>query len=534
VALTVLAFLGGAGAGASTLSDSHRTLIGWDSFRRLDLLPYVGQGVRTFQASSADPTDNNDDGLTGRYSCLHRVPQGCLMAEHNGPGELESVWSAGGTSQNVVATGRLRIELDGRVVVNRSFAGLVSGQAGSPFVFPLALNSRESSGGFSIDVPMPFRRRMRVISQSNPHYFHVVYRSFPRPNGIAALTTRNQVPRSVEAELLRAGTRDPKPTIRPSAHVRRRFRLAAGQRLVLARLNGSGAITQLQLRFQRYGLRGGATAKGAASDVFRNARLRISFDGLRIIDAPLGEFFGSGLGPSRVRSLMFAMDGGDFGAATAWWPMPFARSAQVAIDNASRTPIVIGDLDLRWARDERWVGALGAHGAAGYFHAQGHRGPTKRGVYWTFLDAHGSGTFVGVTLTMEGGAQNYLEGNERAYVDGARTPQIQGTGTEDFFGGGWYFNDRLFSLPLVGYTAHGGDPPPQTDRSLCPVATCRTAYRVMLADAVPFGHSILYEVQHGSRNMVDATYSSTAYWYQRPDPQVRHQRLGSGLALPGR
>ncbi len=540
VLLAVLALPGGSRAAGSTLAAPQRGPIGWDSFRRLDLLPYVREGVGTFQASSADPTDNNNDGYSGRYSCLHRVPQGCLMAEHNGPGELESVWSAGDKSLNVDGTGRLRIELDGHVVVNKSFAALASGQAGRPFVFPLALDALESSGGFSINVPMPFRHEMRVISQFNPHYFHVVYRSFPRPDGVATWTTRNQVPRSVEAELLRAGTRDPKPTMGQSAHLRRGFRLAVGQQLVLARLKGSGAITQLRLRFQRYGLREGATSQGAATDVFRNARLRISFDGVRTIDAPLGEFFGSGLGPAHVRSLMFAMDGGDFGMPTAWWPMPFAHSAQVAVDNGSHTPILIGDMDLRWARAKRWIRALGAHGDAGYFHAQSHRGPTKRGVYWTFLDAHGSGTFVGVTLTMEGAfstscdhcptyrhssspydlAPLYLEGNERAYVDGAETPQLQGTGTEDFFGGGWYFNDTLFSLPLSGYTAQGGDLTPATGGSQCLVATCKTAYRIMLADAVPFRKSILYEIQHGSRNTIDANYSSTAYWYQRAVPRV--------------
>jgi hypothetical protein len=260
VALTVLILLGGLHAAASAASVSSRGVVAWDSFRRLDLLPYMRHGVRTFQASSADPTDNNDDGYTGRYSCLHPVDQGCLLAEHNGPGELESVWSAGDQVNDLAAAGRLLIELDGHAVVDKSLAALVSGDAGEPFVFPLALNAGESSGGFSINVPMPFRHRMRVISQRNPHYFHVVYRKFVSAEGIVASTARNRAPTDVRTELLRAGTRDPKPPVGASAKVSRAFRLAAGRQLVLARLKGSGTITQLSLRFARYGLSRARTA----------------------------------------------------------------------------------------------------------------------------------------------------------------------------------------------------------------------------------------------------------------------------------
>jgi hypothetical protein len=208
---------------------------------------------------------------------------------------------------------------------------------------------------------------------------------------------------------------------------------------------------------------------------------------------------------------MFAMDGSPTGWASAWWPMPFASGAKIELVNASRTSIDSGQLAVDWARSRNWVRALSATGTAGYFHAQGHSGPTRRGVYWTFLKTRGSGTFVGVTLTINGiSPPYYLEGNERAYVDGAKQPQIQGTGTEDFFGAGWYFDDNLYSLPLVGFTAQ------QTAADGCARPTCKTAYRLMLADSVPFRESILYEIEHGTRNAINAIYSTTAYWYQRP------------------
>src|SRR5258708_13063662 len=42
--------------------------------------------------------------------------------------------------------------------------------------------------------------------------------------------------------------------------------------------------------------------------VLEGARLQIVFDGQTTVDAPIGEFFGSGLGKYDVRTLMFSVD----------------------------------------------------------------------------------------------------------------------------------------------------------------------------------------------------------------------------------
>jgi hypothetical protein len=125
---------------------------------------------------------------------------------------------------------------------------------------------------------------------------------------------------------------------------------------------------------------------------------------------------------------------------------------------------------------------------------------------------HGRGTFAGVTQTMRSGVTLYMEGDERAYVDGRRRPAFHGTGTEDFYEGGWYFTagfrTRLFTLPFAGFTRLL-DP-----SSGCPLADCRSAYRLMLTDAVPFRSSLRFGIEHGPRDDVDAVYASTAYWNQ--------------------
>jgi hypothetical protein len=521
--LGLSAVLGGAGPAlarakpnAAQEGVSDRGPVGWQVYRRLDLLPFVREGVTTYQSSSYDPTGHNDDGFSGKYSCLHRVKLGCVMAEHNGPGELEAVWTAGNQQAQPAASGKLLIELDGRRVVDQTWPELTAGHRDSLFAFPLALAPDESWGGSSIQVPMTFRRQMRVISQFNPHYFHVVYRVFTSGSGLPSVTSETRDPGDILSELRAAGARDPKPSMGPAARLTSNFSVRPGHQVVLAHITGTGAITALRLRFLHYHESQPSTPAEAAADVYKGARLRIRFDGVRTVDAPLGEFFGSGLGPAPVRALMFAMDGTPSGWASSWWPMPFARSAEVILDNSSRTTISAGELKLTWARNRAWAPRLEPTGQFGYFHAQGHRGEAKPGAYWTFLQTRGAGTFQGVTLTMEGGyPPYYMEGNERAYVDGVHVPQIQGTGTEDFFDGGWYFWDHPFTLPLSGYPAH------ETSSDGCPRLTCKTAYRLEIADSVPFDRSILYEIQQGSTN-ISAEYSSTAYWYQRGTASATH------------
>lgn len=243
-------------------------------------------------------------------------------------------------------------------------------------------------------------------------------------------------------------------------------------------------------------------------------RLQITFDGALTVDAPLGEFFGSGLGWYEVRSLMSRIDP-EQQSMTSWWPMPYRQSAVVELVNTSTHPLEAVETSVSWHRAPANVRGLGPSGNLGYFHATAARGPTAAGADWTFLDITGQGKLVGVSHTMEGAEtegnfRDYLEGDERIYVDGSRTPQIHGTGTEDFYEGGWYFLHGPFSLPFTGAPAH------ERERFGC-VTECDSAYRLMIGDAVPFSTGLRFGIEHGPANDRAAQYGSTAYWYGRDD-----------------
>ncbi|WLS45125.1 DUF2961 domain-containing protein [Micromonospora profundi] len=472
---------------------------GWDTYRRLDRLPELAAGTRTHQFSSFGRDGSNDDGFVGTWSCL-RQSGGCVIAEARGPGEVQSIWFTRDEG-DVRATGWIRIELDGVVVVQADLQALVDGRLGSPFVAPLVSNADQTSGGVTIKVPMPYRNSMRITTQNNPLFHHVTYRTFADAEGVARFDPAD--PATDVVTLLRAaGTRDPKPA-QPGASTSRATVTAPAQGQVsLAGLTGPRAITALRLR---------VPDAAAGAPTLAGLRLRMAFDGRTTVDSPVGEFFGGGLGERTVRSLMFAMDSAPGGWYSAWWPMPFRSSAALTLVNTTGTTVSGIEVEVTSAPGTEWTSRLAADGSAGYFTTQSRRAETVGGNDWIVADQSGRGRFVGVSQTMRGhiiggNTRNYLEGDERVYVDGSPTPQIHGTGTEDFYESGWYFNRGEYSGVFTGNTAHlvrGGG---------C-ADECDAAYRLMIGDAVAYGTALRFGIEHGPANDMPAEYASTAFLY---------------------
>ncbi|MFC8731116.1 DUF2961 domain-containing protein [Luteimicrobium sp. NPDC057192] len=258
----------------------------------------------------------------------------------------------------------------------------------------------------------------------------------------------------------------------------------------------------------------------ASNELLRDVYVRISFDGRKTVESPLGELFGSGLTEAPVSALFYAMDAGDGGWYSSWWPMPYAERATVELVNRSDRTIESGTAQVT-AHAEPGLGRRlhGTDPTVGYFNATHHRGDTVAGQDWTFLDTAGRGKFVGVSHTMRGhitsgNLRDYLEGDERVYVDGSRSPALHGTGTEDFYESGWYFNRREFSSPFNGLSAM------PTKTNGC-AYQCDSPYRLMIADAVAFSSGLTFGIEHGPVDNEPAEYSSTAYWYGASTPAAR-------------
>ena len=490
-------------------------VVGWDTYRRLDRLPYLSADTQSLQLSSFDRSGGDFDISTGNKNgtggCLASGGAGCVVAEDHGAGEVDSIWFTrdGG---NVRAIGTIRIELDGQTVIDAPLQSLVDGALGAPFVWPLVANAAQSPGGVYIKVPMPYRQSMRISVASHLEYYHVDYRRFSTADGVSTFSPSDPA-LDVIATLRAAGTVDPKPAAPAAAHNNRVVELPAGAGVTIAESAGSGMISALHLRLPE-----------PTDQLLSGLRLQIEFDRQTMVDSPVGEFFGAGLGANNAQSLMFATTPQPDGSLSlsGWWPMPFARTARITLANTTTDPVSQIDSDVVTTADPQWAPAL-ASGRAGYFTARSHAGPTALGQDWLFADEPGHGKFVGVSHTIRGSriktsfsddAPYFLEGAERVYTDGALSPQWYGTGTEDFYEGGWYFkNGKHFSAPLTG------QPDQRTAAGGC-ADYCIAAYRLMLAEAIDYHSAIRFGIEHGKRNMVQPDYSSTAFLYTQPDATI--------------
>jgi hypothetical protein len=568
-AIDVTASTAVAGATAMPMSDLKGPT-GWDTYRRLDELPYLTTGVQTKSFSSFDRSGQNND-----YGGALKLPGGgCALADHTGPGEVDELWftALGGDGTLLPqAFGDLKVVLDGRTVIDAPLPRVVDGSLGALFVYPLVAGGTQSSGGMYVDVPMAFTRSMRITTSVCPGmymYYQVRYRQFAEARGVTPFDPADPAT-DVLTTLQRAGMVSPiAPAFAPDSGAREAagtFSLAPGSSATLAVLPGPGEVGELALRIPQVAHRApvpvtddgrafgpehtyaeaahhyavdGETWSGvetnrypaasAADDAaLRGLRIRIAFDGERTVDSPLGEFFGAAGGLAEVRSLFAAVDPRPGGWLIAWWPMPFASEATVTLyntGNARNARATSGQFSITYRRDARWAHAL-EQGLAGYFHATSHAGPTTPGSDWTLLRASGHGKFVGVSTLMTGPAdRRFLEGNDRSYVDGLKSPQINGTGTEDFFQSDFYFLNGPVTNPLTGEASQ------ESGSGNCPAGTaCAADYRLMPADAVAFDDSLAFTIEHGGRDDIAADYSSTAFWYGLPGRiGLRTDRLTAG------
>ena len=265
--------------------------------------------------------------------------------------------------------------------------------------------------------------------------------------------------------------------------------IPAGKTVELGEVENSGWVARMWF-----------TVMCPDKDVYRKLILRFYWDGEEnpSVETPFGDFFGAGFSEyAQNTSLIQGVTSGGF---YSYWPMPFTKRARFDVIN-------IGDVDVSHLYYGIQVHETYVPADTPRFHAKWRReNPTKLDENYIILEAKGRGHYCGVVLSMQEydkGSRQMLEGDEMIWVDGEEKASIMGTGTEDYFQGGWYWENGPFSAPFHGLTV--GD---KMHSKYC-------AYRLHIPDPIPFRESIRVTIEHGNCNMLQQDYSSLAYWYQQ-------------------
>lgn len=133
--------------------ESVTTLSELRNLLEIDRLPEYRQGI-VEQISSYDPTGGNEDGFAGKYSFLREEDGNLILADLEGPGVVNRIWTPTPTSDTLL------FYFDGEKVprLKICFADLFSGKV-KPFVRPLCANE---VGGYYCYFPFVYERSLKI------------------------------------------------------------------------------------------------------------------------------------------------------------------------------------------------------------------------------------------------------------------------------------------------------------------------------------------------------------------------------------
>lgn len=232
------------------------------------------------------------------------------------------------------------------------------------------------------------------------------------------------------------------------------------------------------------------------------------------IECPYGDFFAQGwCERCNISSLPVAVN--PAGGMNAYWEMPFRQHARITLENISDQEIVFYyqiDYTLTTIPDD-----------VAYFHAQWRRSnPLPYKDVHTLVDGiQGKGQYIGTYIAWQSNSCGWWgEGEIKFYLDGdSNFPTICGTGTEDYFGGAWDFEQPTGQYCTYS-TAFLGLPQVITPDGLYNSQQRFGMYRWHIMDPIRFEENLRVTIQalgwrSGRRYLpLQDDIASVAFWYQ--------------------
>jgi len=281
--------------------------------------------------------------------------------------------------------------------------------------------------------------------------------------------------------------------------------LKSGQTVTLMDHEGPGVVRHMWITFDQR--------------LRRQVILRIFWDGQEhpSVECPVGDFFCQSWSRDQNISAL-PINVNPKGGMNCFFPMPFHRHARITVENDGPADIAHFFYTINYTLEAIPEDSL-------YFHAQFRRtNPIPYKEVYTILDGIcGHGHYVGTFMSWQQNTSGWWgEGEIKMYLDGDKEwPTICGTGTEDYFGGAWCFDETNFSAPYFGFQ-HVVGKSGQTGARM-------TMYRFHLQDPVFFKQYLRITMQalgwrdHGWKELglpnpryhaLRDDLASVPYWYQ--------------------
>ena len=454
-------------------------------------------GRDTVLHSSWDRTGGNDD--WGTFLRDSEEPGWKVVADLEGPGVLTRFWFTGAKDGK---PHRFRFFFDGEAETR--FGGDVKEWCGGgmePFTPPLAEYANYCWYSF---VPMPYAKSLRVECVAGPAgakpYFQLSESKLPPGTKVESFAW--PLPERDLAALgkLREVWTDGFPAGEGTETVE--AVLTAGTPAL--KLEGRGVVRRIGFEPDW-----AMVPEGERDALLREMRLGIRYDGAQeeSVWAPLGDLCGMPWRRVRAKSMYFGMEGDELFCA---FPMPFADGAEVRLDFGKFGKVPVRVRAVREAVGRRDLADLGR------FHAAWKRtGLREVGSAHPIVRARGEGKYVGCLLavcTLDG-SYWALEGDETIRKDAEALPGWRGTGLEDYFNGGWYYQN-VMAAPTHGLLVKE------------PFRTVQ--YRVHAMDPSGFAESLDMEFERGPDNASHAFFESTAWYYMKEAGRTDSMRLAPG------
>ena len=426
-----------------------------------------------------------------------------VMLDVDGPGVIVRWWIT-----QYKYDGTIRVYLDGsdKPVLEGKGDELVGGRRTSLVGPPL---SAMRAAGCNLYLPIPFKKHCKITYDgrnaketrkfADNIYYNINYLQYPKGTevktfALADLKANAELLARVQRELLEPEKNrlDVDRTVKGGKQV-----LGPGQSMT-REVAGGGAICMLKV-------------KVSGDDMMQATRstvIKAHFDGKQRVWAPIGEFFGSGLGLNPFKGWWRQVE--KDGWMTCWWPMPFKNTAAITISNHGTTDVTVelGDIRIaKWPWTDRTMYFNSTWRGDDHIAVFGN--DYTKGEEWNYVTVKGRGVYAGDTMAVFNRPKKgpkgpwWGEGDEKIYVDGESFPSHFGTGTEDYFGYAWgtkaSFEAPFHAQPIGGANKGVGH---------------TTNTRTRMLDRIPFESTLKVnmELMHWQSNTT-IDYATTTYWY---------------------